>query len=97
MANRVKTTAEKIEELTVKIESLTVKKNDIEKQIADAVKKRSILQKEVESEQMKALMALGLSMEELMKLAKEKAEENELKAMEEEEKKGEEKKGNETN
>lgn len=87
MANRAKSREEKIAELTAKIDSLNEQKAKIENQIADATKKRNILQSEVDNENFKSLMALGLSMDELMKCAKEKAEEKELKKLEEEEKK----------
>lgn len=80
MAKKSKT--EKINELTLKINSLSEQREKIDKQIGDLKKKRSLLQTEVDSENFSSLMALGIPMEELMKMAKERAEEKELEELE---------------
>lgn len=80
MAKKSKT--EKINELTVKINSLSEQREKIDKQIGELKKKRSLLQTEVDSENLCSLMALGIPMEELMKMAKERAEEKELEKLE---------------
>jgi len=80
MAKKSKT--EKINELTVKINSLSEQREKIDKQIGELKKKRSLLQTEVDSENLCSLMALGIPMEELMKMARERAEEKELEKLE---------------
>lgn len=85
-----KTKEEQINALNEKINDLEERKKEIERKITEAKKKRDILQVEVDKSSLDAIRALGISMEELTKLAearaKEKSEEAELAELEEEEK-----------
>lgn len=84
-----KTKEEQINYLNAKIITLEEKKKELEKKISETKKKRDILQVEADKTSLDAIKALGISMEELTKLAearaREKSEEAELAELEKEE------------
>lgn len=81
-----KTKEEQINYLNAKIVALEEKKKELDKKILEAKKKRDILQIEADKTSLDAIKALGISMEELTKLAearaREKTEEAELAELE---------------
>ena len=68
-----KTVKEQIEALNEKISKLEEQKKSIEAKIAEAKGKKSVLESKVDLGYLESIKALGLSMEDIMNLAREKA------------------------
>lgn len=64
---------EQINVLNEKIAKLEEQKKGIEQKLAEAKQKKSVLEAKVDLGYLESIKALGLSMDDLMKLAKEKA------------------------
>lgn len=68
-----KSVGEQISTLNEKIAKLEEQKKVIESKLAEAKQKKSVLEAKVDLGYLESIKALGLSMDDLMKLAKEKA------------------------
>lgn len=68
-----KTIDEKIKALNEKIAKLEEQKKSIESKITEAKQSKSVLEAKADLSCLESIKALGLSMDDLMKLAKEKA------------------------
>lgn len=68
-----KSVNEQINVLNEKIAKLEEQKKSIEQKLAEAKQKKSVLEAKVDLGYLESIKALGLSMDDLMKLAKEKA------------------------